>query len=148
MGARTTALDITFINSSNNVGILLRRTLDHALADQRAKIFVADPDSNNSSFADVGTWYLAGSVRTLYANPPSETGVVVPSVFRGERRFRDDEFLIARKFTQGRRRLRIRVQVLPVTRPLVLNGPPESAGWSEFKYEVFAWKLPTPERLR
>ena len=140
----TTSSELTIAVPANNVGLLLRRTLDYSHPDQRAEVYVADADHLDRGYAYAGTWYLAGSTRSLFALPKEETGVAVPAVVESRRRWRDDELLIARKLTQGKTRLRIRVQVAPRPKPLLLGeAPPATAGvWSEFRYTAYAWTLP------
>jgi Protein of unknown function (DUF2961) len=125
-----------------NFGVLLRRKLDYDGADQRAEVWVADDAV--TTFADAGTWYLAGSNRCLYSNPAGELDAAEPVVETSDRRFRDDEFLIPRALTEGRSRIRVRIVPALTALPL---GPgiapaPADGSWSEMRYDAYVWKLP------
>ena len=50
-----------------------------------------------------GVWYLAGSNTCVYSNPKEELGATQHVVQTSNRRFRDDEFLVPRELTAGRR---------------------------------------------
>jgi hypothetical protein len=141
-----TTSELTLSVPADNVGVLLRRRLDYAVPEQRAEILVADADDRLSPFESVGVWYTAGSTRSLFANAATETGVVAPVVMETVRRFRDDELLIARRFTQGRKRLRVRVVVGPAGPPLQPGDAPPVAAWSELGYRAYAWRMPTTWR--
>jgi hypothetical protein len=127
---------------ADNAGALLRRTLDYAHPDQRAQVFVADADEPDAPFALAGVWYTAGSVRSVFSNPPGEADPATPSVRTSTRRWRDDELLIDRHLTEGRTRLRVRVVVAPAAHALVSTEPPGDGAWTEFKYRAFAWRVP------
>ncbi|HEY2732516.1 MAG TPA: DUF2961 domain-containing protein, partial [Polyangiales bacterium] len=126
---------------ADNWGVLLRRKLDYALADQRAEIYVAaDPAQPEWSFA--GVWYVAGSNRCVYSNPSGELDPPTPVVETSNRRFRDDEFLIARELTAGHARVRIRVVFTPSAKPLLPGQVSPDSGWSELRYTVYSWVAP------
>jgi len=55
---------------TTNFGALLCRKPDYGGTDQRAEVCVADHGA--STFAAAGPWYVAGSNRCLYSNPPGE----------------------------------------------------------------------------
>jgi Protein of unknown function (DUF2961) len=123
--------EFTLSLPEDNVGLLLRRTLDYAEPDQRADVYVADADDSNAQFRRAGTWYVAGSsARVLYENAPTETGDEPPRFADSGRRWRDDELLVDRHLTSHVRHLRVRIVV-----------PPGSA-WTEFRYRAYAWSLP------
>jgi Protein of unknown function (DUF2961) len=114
-----------FMIDPNNRGALLRRTLDYAIADQRAEVWISD-DHDGAPFVRVGTWYVAGSTTTLYSNPPGELDVATPTIEVIDRRFKDDEFLLPRALTEGRTSLRIEVRsVAPM--------------WSELRYALYSY---------
>jgi hypothetical protein len=85
----------------DNLGVLLRRKLDYSFADQRAEVYIADRSKALWKFA--GVWYLAGSNMCVYSNPKEELGATEHNVETSNRKFRDDEFLISRDLTQGKR---------------------------------------------
>ncbi len=121
----------------DNVGLLLRRTLDYGLADQTALIAIARMGTNGEPgpFVRAGTWLTAGSNRVLYANAKSEVGDDPGVVIVGERRLREDEFLVDASLTHGASRVRVRVTVVP-HRP---GAPP---AWSELRWTAYAWRVP------
>ncbi|HEY2365426.1 MAG TPA: hypothetical protein VGH87_03530, partial [Polyangiaceae bacterium] len=47
-----------------------------------------------------------------------------------DRRWREDEFLVARALTAGHTRIRVRIV------------PAAGATWSEFRYTAYSWTLP------
>ncbi len=118
--------ELTLAIQPDNFGVLLRRKLDYATADQRAEVWVSD--ETGAPFTDAGTWYLAGATRCLYSNPGGELAPPEPVAQTSNRRFRDDEFLIPRAMTEGRTQLRLRI---------VPQGT-----WTELRYDAYVWKLP------
>jgi hypothetical protein len=135
--------ELTLAIDPDNLGVLLRRKLDYAIPDQRAEVWVGDGDTGGE-LARAGVWFLAGSNRCLYSNPPDELGAPSPVDETSNRRFRDDEMLIPRALTQGRRHIRVRVVSTPVSKPLFPGAPldPMAGAWSEMRYDAYVWKLP------
>lgn len=126
----------------DNLGVLLRRKLDYGLADQRAMVWVAE-DHDGAPFAYAGEWYLAGSTTALSANPPTELGTPTEQLMVSPRRWRDDEFLLPSRLTAGRSAIRVRLDVVPQTLPVVPSAPgPLKQGWSEFRYWAYAYRMP------
>ncbi|HKU40019.1 MAG TPA: DUF2961 domain-containing protein [Polyangiales bacterium] len=125
----------------DNQGVLLRRKLDYGFADQRAEVFVAD-DRPHAPWHSAGIWYLAGSNRCVYSNPPGELDAPAPLLQTSNRRFRDDEFLIAAELTAGRRSVRLRFVWQPLPQPLLPGELPPDQAWSELSYRVYSWVLP------
>jgi hypothetical protein len=126
---------------ADNLGVLLRRKLDYGFADQRAEVFVADEEPG-ATWQPAGVWYLAGSNRCVFSYPPGELDPPAPLVQASNRRFREDEFLIARELTEGRRRLRLRLVFRALPQPLLPGQPPPEQAWSELNYRVYSWVLP------
>ena len=130
----------------DNFGVLLRRKLDYAFPDQRADVFVADASAAvpvaGTDWKPAGVWYLAGSNSCLYSNPKDELGAAELHVEKSNRRFRDDEFLVARSLTQGRPAIRIRVVFRPLNRPLYPGNPVAPQAWSEFDYRAYSFVMP------
>jgi len=59
------------------------------------------------------------------------------------RRFRDDEFLIPSRFTEGRESVRVTIIFIPNDQNLFPGFPfPRKSAWSELKYEVFSLVIP------
>jgi hypothetical protein len=143
-GRHTTGTtELSFAIPPANFGVLLRRKLDYALPDQRAEVYVA-ADAGGAAFQHAGTWYLAGGSTSVYSNPPGELDPPAPRIDTSNRRFRDDEFLIARALTDGKARLRVRIVSTPTRVPLVPGGEVGPRAWSELRYTAYAWQLPPP----
>jgi hypothetical protein len=127
-----------------NLGVLLRRTLDYAYPDQRAEVLVAPVghDFKVGPFQSAGIWYLAGSNTCVYSNPKDELGATQHVVQTANRRLRDDEFIIPRAMTRGQHRIRVRIRVTPVGRPLFPGRAVAEQGWSELAYRAGCWIRP------
>jgi hypothetical protein len=122
-----------------NVGVLLRRTLDYALPNQRAEVFVAPvTDDEVGYFRPAGVWYLAGSNTCLFSNVKEELTPSAHVVQTSNRRFRDDEFLVSRALTSGWAKVRIRVVFTPVKIPLLPGRPLRELAWSEIRYAAYS----------
>ena len=93
-------------------------------------------------FVHVGTWTTPGSNRTVYANATTETGAAQLVAQTSNRRFRDDELLIARPFTRGASRLRVKIVTTSDPQPLFPGDPPAIGAWSELRYTAYSWLLP------
>jgi hypothetical protein len=78
----------------------------------------------------------------VYSNPQGELGETQHIVQTSNRRFRDDEFLIPRDLTEGRRAIRIRIRFTPVNRPLFPGYPVPELAWSEIRYTSYSFVLP------
>jgi hypothetical protein len=138
-----------------NVGVMLRRTLDYQFPNQRAKVFIADvtaPEGtpSDSEWHSAGIWYVAGANTCLYSDPTGELGETLHHVETSNRRFRDDEFLLPRALTQGRSAIRVRVEFTPVQRPLFPGYPLPPLAWSELRYSAYCFVVPkwNPEAKR
>ena len=125
----------------DNHGAMIRRTLDYSFPNQKAEVYVADEGSEDWRY--VGVWYLAGSNTFLRSFPKDELGERLYIVKTSNRRFRDDEFLIPAKFTQGKSSLRIKVRHVAEDRDLYPGMPfPNKNAWSELRYQVFSYVMP------
>ena len=127
---------------SDNYGVLLRRTLDYSIPNQKAEVYIA-MDDEGKNWESVGTWYLAGSNTCVYSDPKGELDKRQYNIQTSNRRFRDDEFMIPAKFTQGKSSIRVKVKCTPVMRDLYpgIAFPKESA-WSELRYKVYSYVMP------
>jgi len=124
-----------------NKGLLLRRTLDYSIPNQKAEVYVSNKEGNNWKFA--GIWYLAGSNTCIYSNPPGELDKRLYNVQTSNRRFRDDEFMIPGDLTQGASSVRIRIKHIPVERELLPGKSfPKESAWSELRYRVYSYVMP------
>lgn len=128
----------------DNLGVVLRRTLDYKYPNQRAEIYVAEAAGGAPEWRPAGAWYLAGS-NTFYHSYPrkaGELGKSAPVVMSSNRRFRDDEFLIPRDLTAGRSAIRLRVEFTPVKIPLLPGRPVDELRWSEMRYKAYCYVMP------
>ena len=140
----TTSSEFTVKLREDNLGVLLRRTLDYQFPNQRANVYVAGADGSPPDWQPAGVWYLAGS-NTCYHSYPrkaGELGKSEPVVQTSNRRFRDDEFLISRKLTQGRSAIRVRIEFTPVNIPLLPHLPVVEMAWSEIGYKAYCYIMP------
>jgi hypothetical protein len=141
------ASEFTLRTDPRNLGVMLRRQLDYSLPDQRANVYVADAGAASPDWQLAGVWYLAGSNTVVYSYPPDrdELGATLHQVETSNRRFRDDEFLIPRRLTEGRSAIRVRVESTPVERPLfpqLAARRPRFTAWSELRYTVYSFVMP------
>jgi hypothetical protein len=127
-----------------NLGVLLRRKLDYAYPNQRAEVSVADEGSEDWKAA--GIWHLAGSNTCVYSDPKGELGATLHNVQTSNRRFRDDELMIPRALTEGRRSVRVRVRFTPVDTPLFPGHPLPERAWSEMHYWAYCLVMPPAPR--
>ncbi|HVU99977.1 MAG TPA: DUF2961 domain-containing protein [Verrucomicrobiae bacterium] len=134
--------EFTLAIDSQNVGVMLRRTLDCQFPNQRAEVFIADAHARSPKWERAGTWYLAGGNTCVYSNPKSESGSTEHKVETSNRRFRDDEFLIPRKLTKGRSAIGVRIRFTPVNRPLFPGAAVPELAWSEIRYKAYSFVLP------
>ncbi len=142
-GRKTTgASEFTLQLEPKNFGVLLRRKLDYQFPNQRAEVFVAEAGRATSKWRPAGVWYLAGANTCVYSNPKAELGATEHHVQTSNRRFRDDEFLIPRRLTEGKRAIRVRVEFTPVRQPLFPGYPVPELAWSEIKYTAYCFVLP------
>jgi len=141
---RTTAgaSEFTLAVDPSNLGVLLRRTLDYAYPGQRAEVDVADATEGEPRWRRAGIWSLAGSNTCVYSNPGPELGEAQHIEQTSNRRFRDDEFLIPRDLTEGRKAVRVRVTFAPVPRPLSPGRPIPELAWSEIRYAAYSYVTP------
>jgi len=123
-----------------NKGVLLRRKLDYSYPNQRAEVYVSE--FGKSDWMRAGTWYLAGSNTCVYSDAKGELGATEHNVIESNRRFRDDEFIIPRKLTEGKSAVRVRVQFTPVETPLFAGHPLPELAWSEMRYTAYCWVMP------
>ncbi len=144
MVGRATTGESTFVMKidPDNWGVMLRRTLDYQFPNQRAEVLVSDADAKEPNWQPAGVWYTAGSNKCIYSNPRQELGVFEPKIEISNRRFRDDEFLIGRDLTRGKKAIRIRVKFTPVNRPVIQGEPVDPQAWSEIRYAAYCFGMP------
>jgi len=127
-----------------NIGVMLRRKFDYLYPNQCAKVWVR-PDKTDGKWQYVGQWYTAGSNTCVYSYPRSEgeLGKTQHTIITGNRRWREEEFLIPRELTEGLKRLQIKIQHVPNTRELFPSQPfPAESAWSESRYWAYCYKMP------
>ena len=147
IGRKTTGIsEFNLKLTPENLGVLLRRKLDYQFPNQRAEVFVARVKDGKmaGAFKPAGVWYLTGANTCVYSNPKEELGATLHMVQTSNRRFRDDEFLIARKLTDGQSEIRIRVRFTPVKIPLFPSELLSELAWSELRYDAYCFVMPTP----
>ena len=131
----------------DNIGVMLRRTLDYKYPNQRAKVSIADGSitgPGDADWRDAGVWYLAGS-NTCYRSYPRQAGELGksnPLVQTSNRRFRDDEFLLPRKLTKGRSSIHVRIDFTPTDIALLPGRPLDEQAWSEIHYKAYCFVMP------
>lgn len=128
----------------NNMGAVLRRTLDYSFPNQTADVYISESGKkNNPKWEKAGTWYLAGSNTCLYSNPSGELDRRSFKVETSNRRFRDDEFLIPERLTKGKQAVKVRIVYIPDNQYLSPEFSfPEQSAWSELKYNVYSYVVP------
>jgi hypothetical protein len=127
-----------------NLGVLLRHKLDYQYPNQRAEVFVARMRNSRPSgeLESAGVWYLAGGNTCVYSNPKDELGPAQHIVQTSNRRFRDDEFLLPRRLTEGRDAIRIRIKFTPVKIPFYPGQEIPELAWTEFQYDAYCFVMP------
>ena len=149
VGRSTTGTsEFTLKLTADNLGVMLRRTLDYSFPHQRAEVFVAKVTGTSHPEAPAdwkfaGVWYLAGSNTCVYSNPKQEFGPTEHRIETSNRRFRDDEFLISRDLTYGLYLVRVRIQFTPVNIPLFPGAPAQKQAWSEIRYSAYCIVMPS-----
>ncbi|MGN6353131.1 MAG: DUF2961 domain-containing protein [Parafilimonas sp.] len=148
-GRTTTGISAFNVHlSKDNVGVLLRRTLDYSYPNQTAEVFIADVSNKKipaeSDWKKIGVWYLAGSNTWVRSRPKGELDSRVYEVKTSNRRFHDDEFLIPAAVTQNCSDIRIRIKCIPNSQELYPGHPfPEKSAWSELRYDVYSYVIPS-----
>lgn len=132
--------------SKDNVGVLLRRTLDYSFPNQTAEVYIAEATegkTDDSEWKKAGIWYLAGSNTYIYSDPRGELDKRLKNIKTSNRRLRDDEFLIPANLTMGKNALKIKVKHVPNDQGLFLDIPfPRKSVWSELDYSVYSYVIP------
>jgi len=129
---------------ADNLGVLLRRKLDYLFPDQRAEVFISDKPG--AKWKSAGIWYLAGSNSVVYSNPRQELGPTEHDVETSNRRLRDDEFLLSRELTAGKKDIWILIKFTPLNRPLFPGHPVAEQAWSELEYTAYCFVIPKNPR--
>jgi hypothetical protein len=139
-----TSSEFTLKLNPANLGVLLRRKLDYSYPNQRAEVFVRDAHGKGATWRPAGVWYLAGSNRTVFSHGSGqgELGATEHIVETSNRRFRDDEFLLPRAATHGRRAIRIRIRFTPVRIALYPGQALPELAWSEMRYSAYSIVMP------
>ncbi|MBE7557716.1 DUF2961 domain-containing protein [bacterium] len=107
-----------------NLGAMLRRKFDYGHPNQKAKVYVRADGASEWNY--VGEWYDSGSNVCVYSNPRGDDYELKPAehnVIEGNRRWRESEFLLPREYTEGVKRLEIRIVHVPVERELFPGHP-------------------------
>jgi len=135
-----------------NRGVLIRRKFDYAYPNQHAKVYVRDPVSDEWEYA--GDWYTAGSNTCVYSRPvggnftKAELAPTEHHVIQGNRRWREEEFLIASELTGGLDSMDIKIVHVPNnTRLFPGHDFPKKSYWSESRYTVYCYALPVMDEV-
>ena len=140
---RTTAGVSTFKMKldPNNHGAFLRRKFDFLYPNQKAKVSIKTP--SHDTWHEVGIWYTAGCNTAVYSNPPGELDPVRNEIITGNRRWREEEFLLPSSITKGESEIMIRIEHLPSSNQMTpsQNFPAEPI-WSESRYWLYSFVLP------
>ena len=135
--------EFTIEISPENVGLLLRRTLDYSFPNQTAEVYVADATAESPEFKLAGIWYLAGSNTCLYSDPGGELDKRLHRTKTSNRRFRDDEFLVPASLTQGMGKVKVKIKFVSNEQELFPGFPfPRQSAWSELDYQVYSYIIP------
>ena len=131
----------TMALSEDNHGALLRRKFDYQYPNQMAKVSVKTP--SQESWQDVGIWYTAGSNTCVYSNPDGELDDIKNEIITGNRRWREEEFLLPSKLTRGNKEIAIRIEHIPSNEQLTPEDQfPAPSTWSEGRYYLYSYRLP------
>ncbi|MCL6629762.1 MAG: DUF2961 domain-containing protein [Armatimonadetes bacterium] len=126
----------------NNLGVLLRRKFDYSFPNQCARVSVADV-TPGALWHEVGIWYTAGSNTVVHSIPPEgELGPTRHEVITSNRRWREEEFMLPRQFTEGRSAIRLRIQFMARNIPLFPGHPLAEQAWSEYGYKAYCFIMP------
>jgi hypothetical protein len=131
--------EFTIRLTPENFGVLLRRKLDYSYLNQCAEVSIGDETGH---WLRAGRWYLAGANTCVYSNPKGELGAAQHMVEASNRRFRDDEFLISRDLTAGKKSIRVRIKFVPMNIPLFPGRPMDEQAWSEIRYDAYCYVMP------
>jgi hypothetical protein len=151
-GRRTkTWSEFTLNVATNNLGVLLRRRLDLKYPNQKARVLVS-PATGETAWQEAGSWYTAGGNPVVFGDPlglPKEQIQGHPElappahiVWPSNRRWREDEFMLPRRLTEGRDRIRVRLEFQPMGLPLFPGHPVAEEAWTEFRYRAYSFVLP------
>jgi hypothetical protein len=148
-GRRTVKpVEMTLAVDKNNVGVMLRRRLDLAYPDQKARVLIQD----EGQWKPAGTWYTAGGNTVVFADPNAlppakrqghpEVAPPATIVETSNRRLREDEFLLPRALTAGRDSVRVRIEPVVVDTPLYPGAPRVDRAWTELRYWAYSLVMP------
>ena len=152
VGRRTkTWSEFTLSIATNNLGVLLRRRLDLKYPNQKARVRVSAVEGE-PAWKEAGTWYTAGGNPAVFGDPlglpkdqiKGDPELAPPAhiVWPSNRRWREDEFMLPRRLTEGRDRIRVRIEFQPVGLPLFPGYPVAEEAWTEFRYRAYSFVMP------
>lgn len=130
-----------------NLGVMLRRKFDYQYPNQHARVYVKPVDGENWALA--GEWYTAGSNTCVYSRPQGrsfterEFAPTEHHVITGNRRWREEEFLIGRELSEGHQKLRIKIEFIKNDKALFPGQAfPKESAWSAARYWVYCFEVP------
>jgi hypothetical protein len=131
----------------DNIGIMLRRKFDYRYPNQHARVYVKPVTQEEWQYA--GEWYTAGSNTCVYSRPKGasfterEFAPTEHHIITGNRRWREEEFLIAQGLTEGHDKLQIKIEFVKNNKQLFPGKPfPVESAWSEARYWVYCYRMP------
>lgn len=135
-----------------NQGVLIRRKFDYAYPNQHAKVYAKAPGTGEWEYA--GDWYTAGSNTCVYSRPgganfsEAELKPAQHNIITSNRRWREEEFLIASDLTRGLDSLDIKIVHVPENIQLFPGHDfPNESFWSESRYTIYCYALPVVDEI-
>jgi len=130
-----------------NLGVLLRRKFDYQYPNQKASVWVRPADLD-ADWEYAGIWYTSGSNTCYFSYPTGKSYTEAelkpsnPKIITGNRRWREEEFIVNRHLTKGLTKMEIQVKWIPVNKELLPGQPfPIENAWSEARYWVYSYTL-------
>ena len=126
----------------NNHGAFLRRKFDFLYPNQKAKVSVKT--ASQDDWQEVGIWYTAGCNTAVYSNPPGELDNVRNEIITGNRRWREEEFLLPSSITRGESEIMMRIEHIPNSNQMTPKQTfPAESIWSESRYWLYSFVVPS-----
>jgi len=136
----TTQSEFTLTIDPDNHGVLLRRTLDWTYPNQEANVFIWDETAQEWQAA--GVWYTPGSTVFIHDRDDDDPETLDETIEVSTRRFKEEELLLSKTLTRGKSELKLKVEFVPINRPLRPGDPLEEQAWSEIRYAAYSYVMP------
>ncbi len=131
----TTESEFTLTIDPDNHGVLLRRTLDWTYPNQEANVFIWDETAQE--WRAGGVWYTPGSTVSIHDRDDDPETIEV-----SDRRFKEEELLLSKTLTRGKSELKLKVEFVPINRPLRPGDALAEQAWSEIRYAAYSYIMP------